>query len=136
MKRKALILLLFFSILTLHAQIYDPVSWTFELKKSSSTEAELHLKAKIEAPWHLYDQKLPEGGPVSTTFTFSALKGVKRVGEVYSLTKPHEEFDKTFSMNLRWFTKEVTFVQKLTLEAGKEAAVDGEVRFMACDDES
>lgn len=136
MKRIALILLLFFSILTLHAQIYEPVSWTFELKKSSSTEGELLLKAKIDAPWHLYDQKLPEGGPVPTTFTFSSLNGATRVGEVSSLTKPHEEFDKTFSMNLRWFTKEVTFVQKLSLEPGKEAVVDGEVRFMVCDDEN
>lgn len=136
MKLKALILLIFISTLTLHAQIYDPVSWTFELKKSSSTEGELLLKAKIEAPWHLYDQKLPEGGPVPTTFTFTSLKGAKQVGEVYSLTKPHEEFDKTFSMNLRWFTKEVTFVQKLAFEAGKEAVVVGEVRFMVCDDEN
>ena len=45
--------------LSLDAQMYDPVDWSFELiQEAGSNEAELVFTARIDEGWHLYSQFL------------------------------------------------------------------------------
>lgn len=128
--------LLAFIAVAAEAQIFTPVTWEFGLKDSGSPEKELLFTATLESGWHLYDMNLPEGGPVSTTFTFETIKGAELVGVPYTTTKPTTVFDELFDMELRWFGGKVTFVQKVKVTDPKKFAVMGEVEYMACNDEN
>lgn len=48
------------------AQVLKPVKWQISVKKVSEGIYDIVCKATIENGWHLYDTKLPEGGPQPT----------------------------------------------------------------------
>ena len=124
---------LLFAVSGLNGQIYEPVTWTFSSRLISTTEAELLFKAEIENKWHLYSQDIPMTPP-ATTFTFDDAKGYELVGKV---TEPDaiEEYDPNFEMVLKYFAREVTFVQKIRLVSSDPVTVKGYVNFMSCDEE-
>lgn len=128
--------LLAFITVAAQAQIFTPVTWEFGLNDSGSAEKELLFTATLENGWHLYDMNLPEGGPVSTAFTFETIKGAELVGTPSATTKPTTVFDELFDMELRWFGGKVTFVQKVKVTDPKKFAIAGEVEYMACNDEN
>jgi thiol:disulfide interchange protein DsbD len=70
MKKIILVFALVFSA-TAFSQIHEPVKWSTSVKKISDTEYKLISKATIEPGWHLYSQKVPEDGPLPTTFTYT-----------------------------------------------------------------
>lgn len=128
--------LLAFITVAAQAQIFTPVTWEFGLNDSGSAEKKLLFTATLENGWHLYDMNLPEGGPVSTAFTFETIKGAELVGTPSATTKPTTVFDELFDMELRWFGGKVTFVQKVKVTDPKKFAIAGEVEYMACNDEN
>jgi thiol:disulfide interchange protein DsbD len=119
-----------------HAQIYEPVKWAFTFNDLPSAEKEIVMTATIEKGWHLYDMDLAPGGPVSTSFTFETLKGAELVGKPTASVKPTAIFDKMFEMELRWYSNSVSFTQKIKVTDIKKFSVEGEVEFMACNDET
>ena len=81
------------------AQILHPVKWSFSLEQSES-ETTLLLKATIEKPWHLYSQDIGEGGPIPTSFKFTASDDYELIGKV--VEPPAESFhDPNFDMDLK-----------------------------------
>ena len=65
--------------LVAQAQILTPVKWKIKLDdKGGAPEKEIVFTATADKGWHLYDMNLPEGGPVSTSFTFETLNGAER----------------------------------------------------------
>lgn len=118
------------------AQILTPVKWKIKLDDSESVEKTLTFTATIDNGWHLYDMNLPEGGPVSTSFAFEAVKGAKLIGEPIASKEATTVFDEQFNMNLRWFAKNVTFTQKIEVTDPKGLKLEGYVEFMACNDEN
>jgi thiol:disulfide interchange protein DsbD len=115
------------------AQILKPVKWTISVKKVSEGVYDVQCKAAIDATWHLYDTKLPEGGPLPTTFHVDAdeTDGVELVNEFKATTKPHIEKSEAFNMELAYFANTVTFAQRVKLTKDK-AKLAGYVEFMAC----
>ena len=79
---------------------------------------------------------LPEGGPVSTSFTFETLNGAELIGQPVPSVKPTTVYDEQFAMNLRWYPGTVSFIQKLKVTDPAKFKVEGEVEFMACNDET
>ena len=79
---------------------------------------------------------LPEGGPVSTSFTFETLQGAELIGQPVSNIKPTVVYDEQFAMDLRWFPGAVTFTQKVKILDPKKFKIEGEVEFMVCNDET
>ncbi len=65
-----------------HAQIYNPVTWSSSAESLGNNEYNVIIKAEIEDGWHLYSQNIPDGGPVPTTFTFEENSGFQLVGKV------------------------------------------------------
>ncbi|MDO4755530.1 MAG: cytochrome c biogenesis protein CcdA [Parabacteroides sp.] len=133
----------FVSILTfvllaigIQAQIHQPVTWTFKLEDSNKAEKAIVFTATSEGGWHLYDQNLPEGGPVSTSFNFETLKGAELVGKPTSSIKPTVVYDEMFAMELRWYPGTVSFTQKIKVTDPAKFEAAGEVEFMACNDET
>ncbi len=136
MKKLFSTLVLAIMALTVQAQILQPAKWKINLNDSGSAEKEIVFTATLEKGWHLYDQDLPEGGPVSTSFTFETLKGAELIGKPVPSVKPTVVYDEQFAMNLRWFPGTVSFTQKIKVTEPTKFKVEGEVEFMVCNDET
>ena len=123
--------------LVAQAQILTPVKWKIKLDdKGGAHEKEIVFTATADKGWHLYDMNLPEGGPVSTSFTFETLNGAELIGQPVPSVKPTTVYDEQFAMNLRWYPGTVSFIQKLKVTDPAKFKVEGEVEFMACNDET
>ena len=123
--------------LVVQAQILTPVKWKIKLDdKGGAPEQEIVFTATADKGWHLYDMNLPEGGPVSTSFTFETLNGAELIGQPVPSVKPTTVYDEQFAMNLRWYPGTVSFTQKLKVTDPAKFKAEGEVEFMACNDET
>ena len=123
--------------LAAQAQILTPVKWKIKLDgKGGAPEKEIFFTATADKGWHLYDMNLPEGGPVSTSFTFETLNGAELIGQPVPSVKPTTVYDEQFAMNLRWYPGTVSFTQKLKVTDPAKFKAEGEVEFMACNDET
>ena len=137
MKKLISTIVLSLIVLMAQAQILTPVTWEIRLDdKNGATEKEIIFTATCEKGWHLYDMNLPEGGPVSTSFTFETLTGAKLIGEPTPSVKPTTVYDEQFAMDLRWYAGSVSFTQKFQVTDAKKFKMEGEVEFMACNDET
>ena len=135
---KKIVFALFLVILPviLQAQIFNPASWEIKLSKTDTAEPEILFTVTLDDGWHLYDMNLPDGGPVSTSFTFEELQGAELVGEPISSVAPTTVYDDLFSMDLRWYYGTVTFTQKLKVTDPTKFKIEGEVEFMVCNDQT
>lgn len=137
MKKLISSIMLALMALVTQAQILTPVKWKINLDdKDGAPEKEIVFTATADKGWHLYDMNLPEGGPVSTSFTFETLNGAELIGQPVPSIKPTEVYDEQFAMNLRWYPGTVSFVQKLKVTDPAKFKAEGELEFMACNDET
>jgi thiol:disulfide interchange protein len=135
---KALILTFIINLLvgfTAFSQLQEPVKWSFMANRINDTIAELQFVAKINPTWHLYSLEVPPGGPRPTIFTIDKPNGFQLIGKVKE-SKPFEEYDEMFEMNVKYFQMLSTFTQKIKIQSNKPVKVTGEVEFQACDNKS
>ena len=99
--------------ITVQAQIMNPVHFTSQLKALRGGEAELLFTATIDPGWHVYSTGLGSDGPISATFNTVKMDGAETVGKLQTRGRELRQFDKMFGMELRFFEKSVTFVQKI-----------------------
>lgn len=117
----------------LKAQVVKPVKWQISQQKVSEGVYDITFKATIDAGWHLYDTKLPEGGPLPTTFNLDEdeTSGIEIVGEFKAKGEAKVEHSTAFDMDLKYFENSATFVQRVKVTTAKAKLV-GYVEFMAC----
>ena len=135
MKKLALLLTGIMLLWVAQAQQLDPVKWTYLVKETSATEAELVFSAKLDPGWHLYSQYTDPNGPLAIEFTFVDSKDYKRVGKVAE-PKPHEEMDEIFQCVVKSFSGNVAFRQKIQRLSDKDFTVKGTVSYQLCNDGS
>jgi thiol:disulfide interchange protein len=116
-------------------QLIDPIKWNFSSLQNGE-EVKLIFSATIDKGWHLYDVNLPEGGPISTQFVYEDSTLFDFSGELQKSVAPVEKLDKTFNMNVRYFSDSVVFTQSIRLKKTGVSQIKGHVTFMGCDDES
>jgi len=116
------------------AQVLDPVDWKFSYQKINDTEVELILKAEIENKWHLYSQDIPSGGPVPTSFKFYPSDHYKLSGKVIEVSQPEVVHDVSFGMDLKMYSHQAIFKQKIILLTNQNFILEGSVEYMSCDD--
>jgi DsbC/DsbD-like thiol-disulfide interchange protein len=116
-----------------NAQIESPVKWSYAAKKVSSTEAVVFLRATIQDGWHIYSQNVKDGGPIKTSFTFTPSKEYSLIGQTSEPT-PLTKYESSFSMNVSYFEKTVTFQQKIKLKSPGASVVKGTLEFETCND--
>ncbi len=131
----ALMVLLAFVFVAATAQMQDPVHFKVSQKQVSPTEVEVVFTGKIDNGWHVYSTGLPQGGPVSAVVTTEKAVGAKADGKLKTQGKEISNYDKLFSMNLRYFEHAVTFVQKYKV-TGKTYDIKGYLEYGACNDEN
>ncbi len=117
-----------------NAQIHNPVTWETSVEKIAEQEFNLIITADIEQGWHLYSQKVPDGGPIPTTINIEVdtdnyeLIGSPEEGE------GHEEYDNVFDMDIKYFEGKAVFKQKIKLLNNDTIDIKGVLEFMVCDD--
>lgn len=112
----------------------NPVTWNCTAKKIRDKIYEIHLTATIEAPWHVYSQKTPEGGPVPTNITFSKNPLIvfdSTVKEQGKLIRKHEE---VFGVDVKYYEGTLDLVQVVRLKSKVKTTVSGSINFMVCND--
>ena len=132
MKKIVLLLALFLYSIG-YSQIHDPVSWSTSVEKFSDTEYDLIITSDIEENWHLYSQTVPEGGPISTTFSFGEVSVFELVGNT-SEEEGHIIDDPIFGMKIKYFGNKATFKQRIKVLTENSINIEGEVEFMVCND--
>ena len=135
MKKIVTILLLMMATTVAIAQMMNPVRFTTQLKELKSNEGELVFTASIDAGWHVYSTSLGNDGPISATFNAVKMDGVETVGKLQARGQEIKQFDKLFDMEVRYFEKTVSFVQKIKFTK-PEYDIDCYVEYGACNDES
>ena len=134
MTKKVVLSFLFLCcVLGMSAEIQKPVTWSFSNKQVSDTEFDLILTASIDNSWHLYSQFIGEGGPVPTSFKFNPSPDYTLVGKVNESPKPKKIYEKVFEMEVAFFEKKATFIQKVKLKV-PASKIKGTLTFMVCDD--
>ena len=118
------------------AQILTPVTWKIHLDDTGASEKSIVFTATADKGWHLYDMNLPEGGPISTSFTFETLPGAELIGTPTASVAPTTVYDEQFAMNLRWYPGTVSFTQKFKVTDAAKFKMEGQIEFMACNDET
>lgn len=137
--RKIFTLIFLFTLtglMNLSAQMFDPVEVKSEFKKTSETEGEIIFTATIDDGWHVYSTNLKNAGPTESSFILEKSENVKLNGGLsIAKGKEIEEFDNAFKKVLRFFEKEVTFVQKVNLTSS-QYYIEGYFEYGACDDKA
>ncbi len=135
MKQKLLILFLgvfLNSLMTVHAQIRETVSWDFSTEQLSDNEINLVFTAKIDHEWHLYSQHFPDGGPIRFSTTFTESDKYELIGDLEEITKPKSEYDDIFEMEIQYFVGEAILKQKVKLLSEAPFSVEGEMEYQTC----
>jgi thiol:disulfide interchange protein DsbD len=135
MRKLLAILVLVLACVSTNAQMMDPVHFTTQLKELKNGEAELIFKATIDAGWHVYSTGLGNDGPISASFNKVKMEGAETVGKLQARGNEIKQFDKLFEMEVRYFEKAVTFVQKIKFTKPKYD-IDCYVEYGACNDQS
>ena len=131
------ILTIFLSVLVTvaaHAQMMEPVHFSSELKMLTGDQAEIVFSATIDDGWHVYSTDLGNDGPISATFNMVKMEGAETVGKLRPRGNEIKQFDKMFNMELRFFEKKATFVQKIRFTK-PEYDIDCYLEYGTCSDE-
>ena len=132
-----LITLLFIGVPKLAAQaggMIDPVKFSQQITDDGKKTVTISITARVIDGWHLYDQNLPAGGPVSLVFHTDKLKGAKALGGFKANKAPHRYTDDIFNVEVREFSGTVTFSQQLEITDPKAFVYEGQVKGQACQD--
>ncbi|MBR4738513.1 MAG: hypothetical protein IK058_00755, partial [Bacteroidales bacterium] len=135
MKRISLALLGILLTCGLWAQQLDPAKWSYSVKETSATEAELVFTAKIDDGWHIYSQYTDPAGPLPIVFEFAKSADYELVGKVRE-PKPHEERDPLFDCVVKSFSGTVVFRQTVKRLSDKEITVKGVLSYQMCNNGS
>ena len=117
------------------AQQLDPAKWSYTVKETSPTEAELVFTAKLDDGWHLYSQYTDPTGPLPIVFDFAKTDSYELVGKVQE-PKPHEELDPLFDCVVKSFSGTVVFRQKVTRLSQEDFVVNGVFSYQLCNNGS
>jgi hypothetical protein len=133
---KSILSISFFFLLafSVKAQIYSPVSWTFDAEKTAENEYVLNFHADIEKGWVVYSQYITDEGPVPTGFFYESPSDLVLVGKNEEIGQKKETYDKMFGMDLIKLSGDFLFKQKIKVRKGTKS-VSGYLTFMTCDDE-
>ena len=115
------------------AQNDSPVRFTVRQEQVSEKEVQVIFEADMADGWHVYSTDMPEGGPISASVTVESAKGASADGKLSALGEEISAFDSMFGMEVRYFEKKVTFIQKFKIR-GKRCNVRGFLEYAACND--
>ena len=114
------------------AQSVAPVKWAYKTVKVNDSVAELQFTATIQPNWHLYAQK-PGQGQIENPLVFNFTKSPKyeRIGKVNEPT-PQSDYDDLLDAHSNFYSKQVTFKQRVKVKDDQPFQVKGTLEGQAC----
>lgn len=135
MKKILLSFIFIFPLFFLSSYSQTPVSWKISLADRGNGEIDVVASATIEPGWHLYSEDIPDGGPFPTSISIDEIKGAKPIGKFHAINSNlHKEFDKIFELEIGYYEKSATFVQRFKVTGKSAFILKGDVRGQACTD--
>ena len=118
-----------------HAQVLNPVLWSFTSKKLANKTYEIHLTANIQSGWHLYSQSQPTDAiNIPTEIVFNNNPLVSLDGKAKETGNMEVYKDKRLGISANQYKDKVDFVQKVKLKANAKTNISGTVEYQTCDD--
>lgn len=114
-----------------HAQIEDPVQWTWTAVKTGNKTYELYIKATINTGWHLYSQDVG-AVPDPTSFSFLANPLLVLDGKVNESGELQKVYDPYVKATLKYYNNRVDFIQKVKLKSAINTFAKGSVTYVVC----
>ena len=137
MNYKKFFVSILFIFAALQSYSQEVIEWKFSIQDKGNGEIELVADADIQSGWHMYDSKIPDGGPFPTTIRFDEIKGAELIGEFHSVGKQAVvKYDDIFKMNIGTYDLSAKFVQRIKVTDKANFKIAGDVRAQACDDSS
>ena len=127
-------LLMIFLVLAAQAQLVDPVHFTSRWNMTGEMAGEIVFSATIDDGWHVYSTDLGSEGPTSAAFHVVKMEGAETVGTLMPRGHVVKQYDRMFGMELRFFEKKATFVQRVRVTKPK-FFIEGYLEYGACNDE-
>jgi hypothetical protein len=112
----------------------EPVKWHFNAVKKSAGIYTVYCNADLNKPWHIYSQFTPEGGPLPTKISFSPNPLLTMSGGITEEGAQKTVHDKSFDVDVKYFSGQVKFVQQVKVKANVKTNVRGTVEYMICND--
>jgi hypothetical protein len=132
---KTLIITILGFVIAVTAFSQSPVNWNFTAKKITDKTYEVHIKANVQSPWHIYLQSTPDGGPLPTKISFSKNPLIQLQGKPKENGKLVTKHEDVFGVDVKYFDGDVEFVQVVNLKNKVKTNINGTIEFMACNDE-
>lgn len=132
----AFLLIVLSAIVTVTAQMFNPVKWSSKIEMTSDNTGEVVFTATIDAGWHMYSHDCdPQAGPSPLSINFSTLKGAVLEGDLKADRPSTKVFDKMFEADLNFWENGITLRQAFKATE-PEFSIDGTIRYAACNDEN
>jgi hypothetical protein len=116
------------------AQSSKQVQWAYEAKKIADKTYEVHMTATIHGDYHLYAQDAGGEGPVATSFSFVKTPLLVLDGQVKESGKLIKKFESAWSHDVKYYEKNVDFIQTVKIKGNAKTNLSGKVEFMVCND--
>lgn len=130
--------LLFFALIivaaVVHAQIENPVQWSYAAKKVNDKVYQVVITATVPKPWHIYSQYTPDGGPKPTKIEFTKNPLLIVTGAPKENGTLKTVHDNNFGVDVKYFGDKVEFVQTIQLKAAAKTSISGTIDYMVCND--
>lgn len=116
------------------AQVKDPTTWSYEVKKSGNGRYELVFVAQFADSWHIYSMNPGgDGTLLPPVFTFKAPGNVKLLGKVKESGKKITEAVEGIDGKVHYYKGDVRYVQEIQVTGS--ARITGEHQYQVCSDE-
>ena len=134
MKKILFFILSICSVQLMMAQSSKQVQWAYTAKKVDNKTFEVHMTATISGDYHLYAQDAGGEGPIPTSFTFSKNPLLTLDGKVKEVGNQVKKFESAWSHDVKYYEKNVDFVQLVKLKGNAKTSLAGKVEFMVCNE--
>ncbi len=132
MKKIIFLLLVFFALAKVNAQILDPIKWTTKIEKKSEGNYVLIFNGSIETGWHLYSQFTADGGPLPLEIIFKNQKGNFDLVGKANESKTKTAFNDVFEVNETFFEKSAQIFQQIKITNPKTTKVTVDLNYQVC----
>ena len=134
--KKTFLLILGICVMQLaFSQSNKQVQWTYNAKKIADRTYEVHMVATINGDYHLYAQEVGGDGPIPTSFTFTKNPLLQLDGRVKEVGKTIKKFETAWNHDVRYYEKNVDFVQVVKVKGNAKTNLSGKVEFMVCNEQ-
>ena len=116
-------------------KIKDPAHWVFSIKNESG-KLEIHFKAIVDKPWHIYSQIQPQES-ISTPTKIIFIKNplIKMNGVLSEIGDKKTFTDQTIGVAQFFYADSVDFVQNLEVKGAVHTKLVGNITYQVCTDE-